>query len=106
MRLLMINLDRAFARIRPGTVGQRGRVCTGRGSRVGHRGRGWVDDHGGAGILRARYYHAGVSSASPDSSMTIGRCPAGAARWMTTYQPGTRPSRPSCAAVSEKGRQR
>jgi len=63
-------------------------------------------NHGGTSNLRARYYDAGVSSASPDTSMTPSRCPAGAAPWAMTRRPDTRPTRPSCAAVSEKGRQR
>jgi hypothetical protein len=106
VRLSMINRDRRLRLSGRVAVGRASRSAAGGTAGPGRRGLGWLEEHGGTRVLRARYYDAGVSSASPDTSMTLSRCP-GVALWTTTHQPGRRPaSRPSCAAVSEKGRQR
>jgi hypothetical protein len=97
----MINHDRRSRRPSRVPFRQRGQFCCGPDCRVGRRSLHWLEDHGGTRICVL--YDAGVSSASRDTSMTLSRSLAVAAPCTTTHQPGRRPS---CAAVSEKGRQR
>jgi len=91
VRLSMINRDRRLRLSGRVAFGRASRSAAGGTAGPGRRGLGWLEEHAGTRVLRARYYDAGVSSASPDTSMTLSRCPGLACGRRHTSRVGGRP---------------